>query len=126
MSEKDEDEVNPEVARELRNDFAFFVSMSLLRNLAMQMEDPKGFMKELIWKWREGQINTVAVAAKELEKKASSDELFNAIFGEYLKKAKIAQREVLVTSVRGFCSMLEKALIGSIENDGKPKEGEEF
>lgn len=118
--------INGEALRELRNDFTFFVAMSMLKFMAMSVENPKQFIQDMIWKWREMQINALGLAVSEREKKMFSSEAFNNVFGEIMKEVNKAQREVLVSSIRTFCDSIEKLLVTSIDNQDQEKDNEDF
>lgn len=126
MDAKPSDNVSMDAMRELRNDFTFYVSMSLLKTMAIQTEDPKKFMRDLVWKWREMQITALGMAVSMAEKNIASDEEFAQIFGDVLKKLNKAQREVLVASIRDFCETIEKVLVNSMDSNDAEKESEEF
>jgi hypothetical protein len=121
-----DENVSGEALRELRNDFTFFVAMSVMKSMAVTTPDPKKFVRDMVWKWREMQVNALGVAASEMEKKMFSDEEFNSIFGEFMKKINKAQREVLVSSIRMFCDNIEKLLVSSLDAPEENKEEEEF
>jgi hypothetical protein len=121
-----EENVSGEALRELRNDFTFFVAMSVLKTMAVLTEDPKKFMRDMVWKWRELQINALGTIASEMEKKMFADEEFNAIFGEFMKKVNKAQRELLVSSIRKFCDSIEKVLVDSVDETKEKENEEEF
>lgn len=121
-----EENVSGEALRELRNDFTFFVAMSVLKTMAVLTEDPKKFMRDMVWKWRELQINALGTIASEMEKKMFADEEFNAIFGECMKKINKAQRELLVSSIRKFCDSIEKVLVDSVDETKEKENEEEF
>lgn len=118
--------VSAEVIRELRNDFNFFITMLILKSMALSSPDPKKFVRDMIWKWREVQVMSFGSAATEVEKRMFSNDIFNNIFGDFMKERNKTQREILVTSIRAFCDNIEKIIIDSIDvNDELNKENEE-
>lgn len=126
MDEESGSKVSAEVIKELRNDFTFFVASSILKTLALNSTNPKEFIRDIVWKWREMQVNTLGAAVSDMERKMSADEEFNQIFGEMMKKANRAQREVLVSSIRMFCDNVEKILVSGLDTLGFEKEEEDF
>jgi hypothetical protein len=126
MDDKPEAKVNVEVLRELRNDFTFFVAMSVLKSMAVSVPDPKTFIKDVIWKWRELQVSAMGALMSNSENKLFSDPDFNELFGEMMKKITRSQRESLVSSIRLFCESLEKVLISSFDDEGGEKEENGF
>lgn len=121
-----DENVSGEALRELRNDFTFFVAMSVLKSMAVTTADPKKFVQDMVWRWREMQVNALGMAASEMENKLLSDEEFNSIFGEFMKKVNKAQREVLVSSIRMFCDNVEKLLVANLDSPEVEKGEEDF
>lgn len=120
------DGVTAEVMRELRNDFTFFTAMSMFKTMAMMSGDPKKFIKEMVWKWREAQINALSTAAVEMEKRMREDKDLTNMLGVNLDKVNKTQREILVMAVRTFCESIETLLITSMDVGGEQlEEGEE-
>lgn len=126
MDKPDVSGVANELMRELRNDFTFFVTMSVLKTMAVASPDAKQFMRDIVWKWREAQVTALGSAAAELEKKMLADEMLKSLFGDLVRKYNKAQREILVTSIRTFCDTVEKLLVTSVEDGDAPKEEGEF
>ena len=122
MDEKKDPNVSAEVMRELRNDFTFFVSMSMLKSLAVSSPEPASFIKDIIWKWRELQVNALGMIVADHENKMFFDAEFNELFGDLLKKINRAQRETMIASIRAFCDSMEKVLISNLDSQTEGKE----
>jgi len=126
MDEKPEDKANPEALRELRNDFTFFIAMSMLKSMAVSTVDPKAFVQEIILKWRELQVNALSMASASINSKMFSDPKFNELFGDLMQKYNRIQRETLISSIRMFCDHIEKVLLTDTEGFTPKDESEDF
>lgn len=126
MEEKSEELVNVEVIREMKNDFTFFIAMSMLKTMALSAPDPKTYIKDVIWKWRESQVAMMGALISEAHNRMLSDPLLSNLFGELIGSINKEQRESIIKNIRLFSDTLEKALtstLGEEGGDSKEKEG---
>jgi len=116
LNDKEIGEFSIEAVKELRNDFTFFVSMSLLKMMAATSPEPKKFLKDVLLKWREKQVQALHLVATEMDKRMSEDEDFEEIFGAVMRKASKVQRGVMIECIRKFCDTVETALVDSMDD----------
>lgn len=124
MGEENVGEFSAETLKELRNDFTFFVAMSLLKTLAAGTPDSKKFIKEIVLKWREKQVQALHMVSAEMDRRMFEDSDFEEVFGAVIRQANKAQRGAMIDSIRKFCDTVEEALITSMESGEQDEEGE--
>ena len=125
MNDKEIGEFSIEAIKELRNDFTFFVATSLLKMMATTSTEPKKFLKDVVLKWREKQVQALHLVATEMDKRMFEDEEFEDLFGSVMRKASLVQRETMIECIRKFCDTIEKALTDSMDEmkNGQEEDG---
>lgn len=116
MGNEELGEFSTETIRELRNDFTFFIAMSMLKTMAASAPNAKKFIQEIIWKWREKQVQALHLVATEMDRRMLEDEEFAKLFGPVMKQANKAQRGMMIDCIRQFCDTMEEALVTSMES----------
>ena len=131
MGNEEIDGFSTEMIRELRNDFTFFIAMSMLKIMASSTPDAKKFIREVVWKWREKQVQALHIVASEMDKRMFEDKEFSELFGPVMRQVNKTQRGVMIDCIRKFCDTMEEALVASMSSetdggDGDPlnEEGE--
>jgi len=121
----DDIKVNSEVIKELRDDFTFFIASSMLKTVALNSPDPQNFVKEVVWKWREQQVNALGIMVASLERKLKENSDLYGLFGEVAKQASKERRESIITNLRIFSDSIEKILLSGLNEAAKEKEEED-
>lgn len=108
--------LNTDTIRELRNDFTFFVTMSMLKTMAASTPNPEKFIREVIWKWREKQVQALHIVSSEMDKRMFEDEEFSKVFGPIIKQMNKTQRGTMIECIRKFCDTIEETLVASMSS----------
>jgi hypothetical protein len=107
----------------LRDDFTFFVTMSMMKSFAMSTDDPQNFIRSMILMWRNEQVMSLHLLTSEVEKAMFAEPAIANVLGDVIKGHNKKRRGEMIEVIRNFCAAIETSLIQSLDAESESSGG---